>query len=167
MNKDLLPNSPEDTSQQHAEASEIFERITKTDPQEQFANFFGRFIRILLINLVVAGLLMLVIGITFATETKQIIGCISDGFFISGGLFVGMGIMVFSSSQGLFNGIAFEFRRSKNNPLVKESYYDYVTKQEEKSKKKGKSSTALTFALSGALNIGIALVFLVVYSYLG
>lgn len=88
--------------------------------------------------------------------------CLSNAFFLTGGLITGVGLLVFASNHGMFTGLGygvktiFEKRRFKKSFENRKSYGEY---REEKLKKK---SPFQHFLIIGGALIALSIIFYVI-----
>ena len=97
------------------------------------------------------------------TGLSVIYQILSDCFLIPGVVIAGMGLLLFASNEGVFDGISYGFKviaqmfKRKPTP-VKQSYFEY---REEKGRNK------LTFGfllICGAAFFAVSIIFLILYS---
>ncbi len=76
-------------------------------------------------------------GISFA---EMVFMCLSDGFFVTGILYVGFGLLLFAAHEGIFDIISYGFKSVLYlfTPLKKDpdagGYYEYKMKKKESRK---------------------------------
>lgn len=120
------------------------------------------------VYLVVSVLLMWNEGI-FSKETAQdVMGSISNGFFISGGIFAGIGALSLIGSKGTYDTLSYGVTKIGIQQLIPglpkdipESFYEYKKAKEEK----GRTwfPNLLFIGLAGIL---ISVIFVVIYSFM-
>ena len=107
-------------------------------------------------------------GILEKESAKEVMGSISNGFFVTGGLFAGIGALSYIGSKGTYDILSYGFTKIGIHQLipglpkdVPESFYDYKIAKEEK----GRTwfSNLLWVGLSGIL---VSVVFVIIYSYI-
>lgn len=120
------------------------------------------------IGLAIAYLVVQVRGIWLASNSKDIIEIICDGFFVSGILLTCFGALIFCSSQGAFDGISYIFHVmfvghnwSKTNFKDRQTYREYV---EEKNSKRANGMKIRFVLIVGLVFIAISLIFFAIYS---
>lgn len=119
------------------------------------------------IVLAIAAAIALYEGVLDATETHQILRCLSDGFFVPAILFVGFGLMMWIAGTGFFDifGYAFKSLFAIFTPLKKlkehPKYYDYRCAKDEKRKEKPATNTLL---VTGLIALALAMLLLVLYN---
>lgn len=99
------------------------------------------------------------------TEPIMIFSILSDGFFITGALLIGAGLIVLCTNQGLFDGLTYAFYTlfvthnwSRTKLEDKKSYVEY---REDKAEKRG--GTPLYLIIVGAVFLTAAIVMLMLY----
>lgn len=103
-------------------------------------------------------------GFSFQLPIKQMMQCLSDGFFVAGLLELGMGALIWVSTTGFFDMISYGFKSmlvlftSLKNPKEHQNFYDYKTERDEH---RGKTNFVLLI-VGGAL-IVLSLVCLWLY----
>jgi hypothetical protein len=120
-----------------------------------------------IVGLVIVGALLLIWNIFKQTDKGAIFTLLSDAFFISGFIIFGIGGLVFISSTGFFDIIAYGFKSLgvlflkityKKGDL--EKYYEYVERKRANRELNKESSSTLYIILVGLFFIGIAAFFL-------
>lgn len=124
----------------------------------------------------VTGIIFLVIALAFMwndgifekESSKEIIGSISNGFFVAGGLFAGIGALSYIGSKGTYDTLSYGFTKIGIHQLIPglpkdipESFYDYKKAKEEK----GRTwfPNLLFIGLAGIL---ISVIFVAIYSFM-
>ncbi len=99
---------------------------------------------------------------------KGLVSAFSDGFFVSGVVFLCVGALVWSSKKGVFDGMGYSFSTWKDSIFhnrrdwhKKETFYEYKERMTEKKKKR----TINHFLITGSLYTAIALILLLVYLF--
>ena len=98
-----------------------------------------------LITSIVAMIMIAVIsvmqGVFEAEDLQMVVRRISDGCFITGVLFTGLGLLIYALNEGIFNGIAFglktlgrTFTTHKDEKIREENFYEYNARLQEKKK---------------------------------
>lgn len=84
-------------------------------------------------GLLIAFVIIATKGVFNSVGAKECFQIISDGFFISGALFLGFGLLTLVANQGAFDGISYLFHTlmvnhnwSKTRYKDKQSYKEYV-----------------------------------------
>lgn len=116
-----------------------------------------------IVMLLVAGSVALMRGLSFSAPLHEIYAALSDGFFVSGILFGGIGLLVLISRTGFFDMLSYGLQGLMYlipglRPRKQETFYDYKTAREER---RGKPSWQL--ALIGFTGILLAVLFLFLY----
>ena len=124
----------------------------------------------------VTGIVFVVVALAFTwndgvfeTEsTKEVMGCISNGFFIAGAMFAGIGALSYIGSKGTYDALSYGVSKIGIHQLIPgipkeipESYYDYKMAKEEKGR-----SWFPNLLITGLAGILLSVVFLVLYSAL-
>ncbi len=97
------------------------------------------------------------------TKNSVIFRILSDSFLVSGVVIAGLGLLLFVSNEGVFDGLAYGFKvlfeMFKKHPTpVKQTYYDYRVE-------KGRNKVSFGFMLiCGGAFFAICIIFLVLYS---
>lgn len=98
-----------------------------------------------------------------AEGAKEVMGILSDAFFVPGVLLAGVGLIIFASNGGAFDMLAFAvirffdlFRRNVKNSKYKD-FYEYREAKKEKKRRMG------FMLLVGLVFIALAVIFLIVY----
>ena len=97
------------------------------------------------ITSIVAIIMIVVIsviqGVFEAEDLQMVVRRISDGCFITGVLFTGLGLLIYALNEGIFNGIAFglktlgrTFTAHKDEKIREENFYEYNARLQEKKK---------------------------------
>jgi len=124
----------------------------------------------------ITGIVFLVIALAFMwndgifekESVKEVMGSISNGFFITGGLFAGVGALSFIGSKGTYDTLSYGVSKIGIHHLIPgmpredaESFYDYKVAKD----KKGRVwfPNLLFVGLAGIL---LSVVFVVIYSFL-
>ncbi|MBP3577399.1 MAG: DUF3899 domain-containing protein [Lachnospiraceae bacterium] len=124
----------------------------------------------------ITGIVFLVIALAFMwndgifekESVKEVMGSISNGFFITGGLFAGVGALSFIGSKGTYDTLSYGVSKIGIHHLIPgmprkdaESFYDYKVAKD----KKGRVwfPNLLFVGLAGIL---LSVVFVVLYSFL-
>lgn len=94
---------------------------------------------------------------------KDVYHILCDSFFVSGVLMSGLGLLVFVSSEGVFDGVIYVMLSFINLFVPKQSrkytsFYDY-----KESKKKSKNSRVGFILVSGLILIVIAIIMYLLY----
>ena len=119
-----------------------------------------------IIFVVISILFMWNDGIFIKETTKDVFGSISNGFFITGGLFTGIGALSYIGSKGTYDSLSYGVSKIGVHHLIPgmpkdipESFYDYKMAKEEK----GRIWFPNLF-FTGLIGILISVIFLVIYS---
>ena len=101
-------------------------------------------------------------GITQAASASDVLRIISDGFFVSGMLFLAIGGLSWTFNGGVMDGLGFSF---KTGIARMRSDYDTarMTFAEYREEREKKMSSPKPSLLAGALHAGIALVLFLIY----
>lgn len=115
---------------------------------------------IVLLGIVAALLLSFTRGILNETDPTSVYHNLCDSFTVVGTIGTGLGLLLFVSNHGAFDGISYGFKSffgmfRKNR--VKESYYDYRTRRGETKLK------FTTLLISGLILLVVAVVFYLLY----
>lgn len=97
------------------------------------------------------------------TQAKEVMRILSDGFFVSGICFAGVGLLIFASNGGAFDILGYGFRmvfEVFRRDLSKRKYKDYY--EYRKAKREKPRSVAYVLIVGIAL-ILIAVIFTVIY----
>lgn len=99
------------------------------------------------------------------TSKRKIFAILNDGFFVSGVVIAGFGVIYKIASGGILDSVSFSLKRAflsliPGGRLRKEENYAEYKERKEKSRKKHKSWAPL---IMGLLFIGIATIFLILY----
>lgn len=91
----------------------------------------------LLVGLIGVGLILYVKDIFAQTEAVKIFHILCDAFFVMGVVITGFGLLVFTSNEGVFDGLVFAvgsffnmFRRPEARKYA--TYFDYKASREDK-----------------------------------
>lgn len=122
------------------------------------------------ISIIVAiGIVLMVCGIsgvlTTEMEQKEVVRYVCDGFFVSAILFICVGVLSWTSRDGVFDGIGYAFYifkqryvNVKRSGKYGESYSEYKERVREK---KGKGSFGHLFIIGGVFAVVTSVLFLV------
>lgn len=128
------------------------------------------------VKYLITGIIFLVISLAFMwndgilekESVKEVMGSISNGFFITGGLFAGVGALSFIGSKGTYDTLSYGFAKIGIQQLlpgvqreIPESFYEYKKAKDEKGRVW--FSNLLFVGLAG---IFLSVVFVVLYSFL-
>lgn len=112
----------------------------------------------------VSVLIALSRGIFRENEMDEVLTILSDAFFIPGVLFIGTGLIIYASNEGLFLSVLYGFKAigrtitaKKDEKLMEEKYHEYYARQMEK-KSKWKH-----FVMVGIAFVVISFLFVAVY----
>ena len=115
---------------------------------------------LVLVGVVAAILLSFTRGLLNETDLTLVYHILTDSFTVVGTIGTGVGLLLFVSNHGAFDGISYGlksffgmFRKNR----VKESYYDYRTRRGETKLK------FTTLLISGLILLFIAVVFFILY----
>lgn len=118
----------------------------------------------LIIGFVIAVIICLTRQIFAAEDVTQVLVILCDATSIPGILFLGIGILIAVSNEGIFNGIAFglktigrSFSAKKGEKIREEDFYEYNERMKEKQHSCGH------FVFSGVFYVIVSLIFLVIY----
>ena len=123
-------------------------------------------------SIIAIGMVLFVCGIfgvlTTEMEQKEVVRHVCDGFFVPAILFVSLGVLTWTSRDGVFDGIGYAFytfkqryvNHSKNGKFG-ESYSEY---KERVRAKRSKSSFVHFFVIGGLLTVVASILYLV-YSF--
>lgn len=119
----------------------------------------------LLTGSILACFVALYRGFDFAGELYQNFGCLSDGGFVIGALFTGVGALTKAAESGFFDILSFGeqsfFGRFFHPGRVEYDYYSY------REKKKAERKPALYHLIYAGLTlIAVSVVMLILYSVL-
>jgi len=95
-------------------------------------------------------------GFAGTLSTQELMRVLSDGFFVSGILVCGCGLMMFVSSKGAFDSIAFGVKAAIRIIFKTdegESYYDY------KQRKAEKTTSCMHLIVVGAVLLVVSVIF--------
>lgn len=116
-----------------------------------------------LVGAVIAVVIVCAYKIWEISDVTQIMGTLSNAFFVPGVLIAGAGLIVFASNGGAFYMLGYgahvfvdKFRKD----ISKRKYKDFYEYQEEKKKKKTKFGFML---IVGVAYIAVAVAFLIAY----
>lgn len=122
------------------------------------------------ISIIIAvGIVLLVCGIngvlTTELEQKEVVRYVCDGFFVSAILFISVGVLTWTSRDGVFDGIGYAFYtwkqryvNHKKDGKFGETYSEY---KERVRAKKSKSSFVHFFIIGGVFAVVAAVLYLV------
>lgn len=122
------------------------------------------------ISIIIAvGIVLLVCGIngvlTTELEQKEVVRYVCDGFFVSAILFISVGVLTWTSRDGVFDGIGYAFYtwkqryvNYKKDGKFGETYSEY---KERVRAKKSKSSFVHFFIIGGVFAVVAAVLYLV------
>lgn len=120
------------------------------------------------IFIILALVLMWNDGILEKENTKDVMGSISNGFFIAGGLFAGMGALSYIGSKGTYDTLSYGFTKIGIHQLipglpkdVPESFYEYKKAKDEKGR-----NWFPNLLITGLAGILLSVIFVVIYSVL-
>ena len=111
------------------------------------------FVTIIIAILIVTAIFCYEISLT-GGDTKAIIKAVSDGFFVSGALMTGLGILTIIANEGYFNGMTYlgkmvaEKIRYRSMPGRSISYYEYLQEKSGEKKSVGNLMAVGIFCLS-------------------
>lgn len=114
--------------------------------------------------------LLLALGIFFMRLPQMEEGvagtimAVSDGFAVTGLLYVSFGVLFYASSAGFFDFISYAFQRGANIILPKfqqgmDNYYEYKVKKQEERKRFSAKSTLLI----GLVFVALSAIFTVIW----
>ena len=120
-----------------------------------------------IVFIVIAILLMWNDGIFTKESVKDVLGSISNGFFIAGGLFTGIGALSYIGSKGTYDTLSYGVNKIGIHHLIPgmpkdipESFYEYRTAKEEKGR-----ILFPNLLFIGLAGIFISVIFLVIYFF--
>ncbi len=129
-------------------------------------NFFKKalpYIISAVVGIIIFIVIICVQTIWNADGTQEVMGLLSDAFFVPGVLLAGAGLIIFASNGGAFDMLAFAvirffdlFRRDVKNKKYKD-FYEY------REAKKGNKRNMAFMLLTGLVFIALAGIFLIVY----
>ncbi len=118
------------------------------------------------VSMVIAARVAFSRGLALDATAGANCGCLSDGFFISSVLFIGVGSLMWISNTGFFDILSFGVKSLFIifNPAKKDEdfpkYYDYKCEQDAKRKGKPINHTVL---IVGLISLALSLLFLVLH----
>lgn len=117
---------------------------------------------------VLSVLLMWNDGIFSKETVQEVLVSVSNGFFIAGGLFAGVGVLSFIGSKGTYDTLSYGVSKIGIHHIipgmpkdVPESFYDYKMAKEEKGRIWFPNLLAV-----GVAGILISTIFAIVYSFM-
>jgi len=120
------------------------------------------------VYMVLAVLFMWNDGVFGKESVQEVLGSISNGFFISGGLFAGVGALSFIGSKGTYDTLSYGVSKIGIHHIipgmpkeVPESFYDYKMAKEEKGR-----VWFPNLLWTGLAGIVISVIFVVIYSFM-
>lgn len=118
-----------------------------------------------LIVFVVASLICVQRGLFAAESATSAFHILSDGFFVSGILFAGIGLLGLAASKGTYDMLSFGFGRVFRNfipTMNRDRYEHFYEYKEEKEQRKRKWTPTLT--VCGSFALACSVLFLILYS---
>jgi len=119
------------------------------------------------VGLGMAYIVLQIRGIWLASDSKTVFKYLHDAFFIAGILLASFGALLFCSSNGAFDGIAYLFHImfvghnwSKTNFKDRQTYGEYVEEKKQKRENRMKIGFVL---ITGFAFIAVSLVFFAIY----
>ncbi len=114
------------------------------------------------VSAVITIALLLVKGVFSAQTSKEVYMILSDAFFLGGALILVAAGLVWTSDNGVSDGIGYSFSKLFN--LRKKDYEDHKESYSEyKERKHTKKSSIIEFLISGLSFVIISVIFLIVY----
>lgn len=123
-----------------------------------------RFLYSILIAAGLGVLAALAFGLSAAPNVNEACRCLSDGFFVVGVLYGGLGALIAISTTGIFDIISYGFKSllvlftALRDPAKHDSFYEYKMKKEEK-----RGETRWEVLAGGVLCLALAALTLVGY----
>lgn len=103
-------------------------------------------------------------GIVSAQSTKDVLMCICDGFFTSGGLMLVAGGLAWTNGQGVSDGMTYSVSRffKRRGPGYEENRRESFSEYRER--KHANKPKVMEMLICGALFVAIAAIILIPYS---
>ena len=114
------------------------------------------------IGLVIALLVCWIEGLFSAEAAGDVLRILSDGFFVAGALFLGMGGLTWTRNGGVMDGLGFTFKTAIGR-LRADYEASHMTFAEYREEREKKATSPMPSLLSGLTHCAVAIVFFLVY----
>lgn len=125
---------------------------------------FAKYVITFLVSLTLALLVSYSRGVMDATQTKDRILCLCDGFSVSGLLFLCVGLLIVIAGEGVFDAFTYGMKKGLHHFIPGYTADDLGTLYDYKmAKSKKKKARPTAMLLSGIVILGIGILFMIAW----